>query len=112
MEVRKIRKIIGEVSLPVMMNPGMVDLRLTDIWNTKIPLKIKILWMVWNPDGRATKEKKVGGDRSNVNYVLKKRTLITFCSDVRWQFLSGVGCAIALGGSISLLVLRIFRQAS
>ena len=112
MEVRKIRKIIGEVSLPVMMNPGMVDLRLTDIWNTKIPLKIKILWMVWNPDGRATKEKKVGGDRSNVNYVLKKRTLITFYSDVRWPFLFGVGCVTASDGCVSRLVLRFSRQAS
>ena len=30
-----------------MLNPGTVDLRLTNIWNTRIPLKIQIfLWMV------------------------------------------------------------------
>jgi len=32
-----------------MLNPGTVDLRLTDIWNTRIPLKIQIfIWMVWH----------------------------------------------------------------
>ena len=27
-----------------MLNPGTVDLRLTDIWNTRIPLKIQIFF--------------------------------------------------------------------
>jgi len=44
--------------------------------------------------------------------VLKKKTLITFYSDVRWPFLFGVGCVTALDGCASRLALRIFRQAS
>ena len=44
--------------------------------------------------------------------MLKKRTLITFYSDVRWPFLFGVGCVTALDGCASRLALRIFRQAS
>ena len=44
-----------------MLNPGTVDLRLTDIWNTRIPLKIQIfLWMVWH-------------DRIQIAEQLKKR---------------------------------------
>jgi hypothetical protein len=32
-----------------MVSPGCVDLRMVDIWNTRIPLKIQIfLWIVWH----------------------------------------------------------------
>ena len=47
------------------VNPGCVDLRMVDVWNTRVPLKIQIfLWMVWHDRVQTTvqlKKRKWGG---------------------------------------------------
>jgi hypothetical protein len=66
-----------------MVNPGEVDVRMRDLWEIKLPLKIKVfLWMLWR-------------DRVQIGEQLKKRKskhseLCKYCGDWKLEITSSL----------------------
>jgi len=76
---------------------GIVDLRMKDIWETKLPLKIEIfLWMVAHDQVQTTEQLKKRNCKEVkvAAYAERRRPLITF-SDAAWPLLLGVRLEIA-----------------